>query len=230
MDEQKIADLPLNGRNYVDLMMLQTGISQATNKTTTGGQVGTWFSSNGAPVRSNNFLLDGASLANMFGASSGSATGSTLGLDGIQEWRTVTNSFSAEYGMTMGSQMLIASKGGTNVFHGAAFEYLRNNVLDAANFFDNPSAANGFKRCLLISGMTLEPLSEAPSGKTKRFSMRFMKDCGKGRESRQSTPCFRWRATTLSQWRQLYDWSGRRDGWDCAAADLTTATVIPAVI
>ncbi len=146
VDEQKISDLPLNGRNYVDLMMLQPGISQETNKTTTGGQVGEWFSSNGAPVRSNNFLLDGASLANAFGASSGSATGSTLGLDGIQEWRTITNSFSAEYGMTMGSQMVMASKGGANVFHGAAFEYLRNNVMDAANFLYTPGPNNDFKR------------------------------------------------------------------------------------
>ena len=146
VDERKIADLPLNGRNYVDLMLLQPGISQLTNKTTSGGQVGTWFSSNGAPVRSNNYLLDGAMLVNQYGAGSSSGSGTTLGLDGIQEWRTVTNSFSAEYGMTMGSQMLMASKAGTNAFHGAAFEYLRNNVLDAANYFHVPLAANGFQR------------------------------------------------------------------------------------
>ena len=146
VDEQKIADLPLNGRNYVDLMMLQPGISQETNKSLTGGQVGTWFSSNGAPVRSNNYLLDGAILTNIYGAGTSSASGYTLGIDGIQEWRTVTNSFSAEYGMTMGSQMIIASKGGTNVFHGAAFEYLRNDVLDAANFFYIPSAATNYAR------------------------------------------------------------------------------------
>ena len=146
VDEKKIADLPLNGRNYVDLMLLQPGISQLTNKTTTGGQVGTWFSSNGAPVRSNNYLLDGAMLVNQYGAGSSSGSGTTLGLDGIQEWRTVTNSFSAEYGMTMGSQMVMASKGGTNTFHGAAFDYLRNNVLDAANFFYVPGLNNGFAR------------------------------------------------------------------------------------
>ena len=146
VDEKKIADLPLNGRNYVDLMLLQPGISQLTNKTTTGGQVGTWFSSNGAPVRSNNYLLDGAMLVNQYGAGSSSGSGTTLGLDGIQEWRTVTNSFSAEYGMTMGSQMVMASKAGNNVFHGAAFDYLRNNVMDAANFFYVPGLNNGFAR------------------------------------------------------------------------------------
>lgn len=146
VDEQKIADLPLNGRNYVDLMMLQPGISQQVNKGAGGGQIGTWFSNNGAPVRSNNMMLDGAILNNIMGAGSSAATGSTLGIDGIQEWRVITNSFSAEYGMTMGSEMIIASKGGTNTFHGDAFEYLRNNVLDATNFFYVPTAANGFAR------------------------------------------------------------------------------------
>ena len=146
VNEEQISDLPLNGRNYVDLMLLQPGINQQVNKSVGGGQIGTWFSSNGAPVRSNNMLLDGATLTNMFGAGASSASGSTLGLDGIQEWRTVTNGFSAEYGMTMGSQMIIASKGGTNVLHGTAFEYFRNNVLDAANYFYVPGPTNNFAR------------------------------------------------------------------------------------
>ncbi len=146
VDSQQISDIPLNGRNYVDLMLLQPGISQQTNKAAGGGQVGTWFSSNGAPVRSNNMLLDGAVISNIYGAGASSATGSTLGIDGIQEWRTITNNFSAEYGLTMGSQMVIASKAGTNTLHGTAFEYLRNNVFDAANYFYHPASANNFAR------------------------------------------------------------------------------------
>jgi carboxypeptidase family protein len=146
VDEQKISDLPLNGRNYVDLVLLQPGVEQQANKAAGGGQVGTWFSSNGAPVRSNNMVLDGAIMMNVFGAGASSATGSTLGIDGIQEWRTITNSFSAEYGLTMGSQMIIASKAGTNVLHGTAFDYLRNDVLDAANYFYVPTAASNFAR------------------------------------------------------------------------------------
>jgi outer membrane receptor protein involved in Fe transport len=146
VDDQKIAELPLNGRNYVDLMLLQPGINLQANKNQGGGQVGVWFSSNGAPVRSNNMLLDGAIILNMYGAGASSASGSTLGLDGIQEWRVVTNASSAEYGMNMGSQMLIVSKGGTNAFHGSAFEYLRNSAMDAANRFYVPSASNGFQR------------------------------------------------------------------------------------
>src|SRR5262249_22073375 len=129
-------DLPLNGRNYTDLTLLQTGIAEHKNASKGGNLVGTLFSSNGAPVRSNNLLLDGAIMRNYNGASSASITGSTLGVEGIREYRVVTNSFAAEYGMTMGSQMVIVSKGGTNAFHGSLFEYFRNSALDARNFFD----------------------------------------------------------------------------------------------
>src|SRR5207237_8440251 len=66
VNENSMSDLPLHGRNYVDLTMLQPGISQQTLATTGGGATasGTWFSANGAPVRSNNFTLDGAPMMN----------------------------------------------------------------------------------------------------------------------------------------------------------------------
>ncbi|MBI2818574.1 MAG: TonB-dependent receptor [Acidobacteria bacterium] len=151
VDEQSVADLPLNGRNFIDLTLLQTGVQQHKNINYVAGMAGTWFSSNGAPLRSNNMMLDGASMQNGYGGSSASVSGATLGVEGIREYRVVTNSFTAEYGMTMGSQMVIVSKGGTNQFHGTAFEYLRNNALDARNFFDlktetNPERLPPFKR------------------------------------------------------------------------------------
>jgi len=65
------------------------------------------------------------------------------GLEGIREWRVVTNSFSAEYGLRIGAQVLMVSKGGANGWHGSLFEYLRNHALDARNFFDYPSVATG---------------------------------------------------------------------------------------
>ena len=136
VDEQRVADLPLNGRNYVDLTLLQTGIAQHKNTGSGTSQYGSWFSSNGAPVRSNTFLLDGANMASFSGATSAAVTSSTLGTEGIREFRVITNSFSAEYGLTMGSQMTIVSKGGTNTYHGSLLEYLRNSALDARNFFD----------------------------------------------------------------------------------------------
>src|SRR5581483_3464366 len=106
VDEQKVADLPLNGRNYVDLGLLQTGVQQdnVNRGGNTGGpvMVGTWFSSNGAPPRSNNYMLDGAILQNYNNSTSAGSSGSTLGVEGVREFRLVTNSFSAEYGMRMG--------------------------------------------------------------------------------------------------------------------------------
>jgi hypothetical protein len=147
VSEQTIADLPLNGRNYVDLTLLQAGITQHKDLTNSSGlQPGTVFSSNGAPFQSNSFMLDGASLVNTFSVTAASGTGNTLGVDGIREYKVVTNNLSAEYGMTMGSQTVLVSKGGTNGFHGDGFEFIRNSVLDAANYFDTPTAANGFKR------------------------------------------------------------------------------------
>ena len=142
VDEQKVAELPLNGRNFVDLTLLQTGITQHENRGGTATMSGTWFSSNGAPVRSNNYMLDGAVMGNVYGAAVSSITNTTLGIEGIREYRVATNSFSAEYGMTMGSQMTIVSKSGTNAFHGSLFEYLRNSALDARNFFDWKSPAS----------------------------------------------------------------------------------------
>lgn len=138
VNEQRIQNLPLNGRNYLDLTLLQPGVSQDTVMINAGGGTqGTIFSSNGAPIIANNFLLDGAPLQNLFGFNGASAVGSSLGLDGIREYKVITSNFPAEYGLRMGSQMTIVSKGGSDQFHGDVFEYLRNRVLDARNFFES---------------------------------------------------------------------------------------------
>src|SRR5437667_82074 len=145
VNEHSMSDLPLNGRNYVDLTMLQPGISQQTLATTGGGATasGTWFSANGAPVRSNNFTLDGAPMVNAAAAATASEAGTTLGVDGIREYKVVTSAFSAEYGMVMGSQTAMVSKNGTNLWHGDVFEYMRNSALDARNFFDYRTSSGG---------------------------------------------------------------------------------------
>jgi hypothetical protein len=133
VNEQNIETLPLNGRNYVDLSLLQPGVSPDRNIK----DQGTSFSVNGAPPRSNNFTLDGAILQNTTGRNPAAGdSGDSLGVDGIKEYRIVTGIFQAEYGLAMGSQMVAVSKGGTNQFHGDVFEYLRNSKLDAKNFFD----------------------------------------------------------------------------------------------
>ncbi len=145
VNDRQISELPLNGRNYIDLTLQQAGISQNKNNGNLGGMIGTVFSSNGAPTISNNFLLDGTALVNQTGWGTASMAGTTLGLDGIQEYKVLTSAFGAEYGMTMGSQLLMVSKSGTNEFHGTAFDYFRNNDLDARNFFD-PHNIPAFQR------------------------------------------------------------------------------------
>jgi hypothetical protein len=136
--EQKLEDLPLNGRNYLDLTSLQSGVSSVGS---TEGQVrglgGDIFSTNGAPMRSNNFLLDGAILQNAYGMNPQSVAKTSLGTDGIKEFKTITDLFSADYGLVMGAQITMVSKGGTNQFHGDAYEFVRNSDLDAKNYFDS---------------------------------------------------------------------------------------------
>ncbi len=146
VDEQKVADLPLNGRNLVDLTLMQAGISQTTviPATTIGSafMTGVTFSSNGAPIHSNSYMLDGANMLSTFGLNNSSIIGTTMGVDGIKEYKVVANLPSAEYGLSMGSQTTIVSKGGTNQWHGDAFDYLRNSAMDARNYFDALDTVN----------------------------------------------------------------------------------------
>src|ERR1700680_3592188 len=144
VNEQQMAELPLNGRNYIDLALYKPGVNQDKNQR---NEAGTSFSVNGAPVRSNNFTLDGAILQNSTGRNPAAGdSGDSLGVDGIKEYRIVTGIFQAEYGLAMGSQMVAVSKGGTNQFHGDVFEYLRNSKLDAKNSFDLVGKIPEFQR------------------------------------------------------------------------------------
>jgi hypothetical protein len=139
VSETKMSELPLNGRNYIDLALYQPGVNQDKNQS---NQQGTSFSVNGAPVRSNNFTLDGAILQTMLGRSPvAGESGNALGMDGVKEFRIVAGTFQAEYGLAMGSQMVAVSKGGSNQFHGDVFEYFRNNVLDANDVFQRDAGS-----------------------------------------------------------------------------------------
>src|SRR2546430_4939640 len=82
-------------------------------------------------------------MTNAAAAATASEAGTTLGVDGIREYKVVTSAFSAEYGMVMGSQTVMVSKNGTNLWHGDIFEYLRNSALDARNFFDYRTTSGG---------------------------------------------------------------------------------------
>jgi hypothetical protein len=139
--EDRVADLPLNGRNWTDLTLMQSGITNSAvlvtpNAPTALNMVGTMYSSNGAPIRSNMYLLDGAVENGAISLNNSSVLGTSLGVDGIKEYKVVSNVPSADYGLTMGSQSTIVTKSGTNQFHGDSFDYLRNSAMDATNFFD----------------------------------------------------------------------------------------------
>jgi hypothetical protein len=140
VNEARVTDLPLNGRNYIDLSLLQPGVQIAQNRS--AGEAA-WISSNGAPVISNYYLLDGTPTRNLYGRNPSSQTATVLGVDAIQEFRMITNAMPAQYGMAMGSELVVVSKSGTNQFHGDVFEYLRNSALDARNFFDYDYLSGG---------------------------------------------------------------------------------------
>jgi hypothetical protein len=165
VDEQQVSNLPINGRNLIALTLLQAGISQTTvlpiQTQTFGMQTGVTLTSNGAGPHSNNVLLDGANLLNFWGLNGSSILGTTLGVDGVQEYKVVTTLPDAEYGLQMGAQSIIVSKGGTNQWHGDAFDYLRNSSLDARNYFDARDTLNfngfGTDKSAVFPGQRIPP-------------------------------------------------------------------------
>jgi hypothetical protein len=143
--EKTIEELPLNGRNYIGLATLQPGIINFTEKGSSSSTRGTQLNINGMGGRSNSFLIDGANMKGYAGVATVTAADSTLGVDTIREFRVVTNAFSADYGRAMGGVISIATKAGSNVAHGSAFEFYRNSRFDAPNYFD-PVDASGDKQ------------------------------------------------------------------------------------
>jgi hypothetical protein len=136
VSEDRIEHLPLNGRNYVTLAFLQTGVSQSRNTTVSPDSSASAFSAQGAPIRSNLFMIDGTIMNDSNDLGAASTNNTTLGVEGIREFRVVTNSFSAEYGTRMGSQITLVTKGGTNRVHGSALYFVRDSAMDARNWED----------------------------------------------------------------------------------------------
>jgi hypothetical protein len=139
VDEKKIADLPLNGRNYTQLATLQPGvipiIGNLTRTDISAGH-GIKMSIGGAQSNQNSFLLDGQDASDYAGQTPGSAAGTNLGIDAVREFTITANNYSTEYGLVAGGVMNVVTKSGTNAFHGSVFEYLRNSFFDAKNYFD----------------------------------------------------------------------------------------------
>jgi hypothetical protein len=129
--------LPLNGRNYTDLALLQPGVIAFPHRE--GGSIvahGLGMSINGQDPRSNVYLLDGTLQNDFTNGPAGSAAGTALGLEGVQEFRVEANSYGAEFGRNSGGQINVITKSGTNRLSGSAYEFHRNDALDARNYFD----------------------------------------------------------------------------------------------
>ena len=132
-----IQGLPLNGRNYTDLALLQPGV--AAYPLRDGGSVvahGLGFSVNGQDYRSNVYLLDGTPMNDFTNGPAGSAAGTVLGLETVREFRVETNAYSAEFGRNSGGQVNVLTKSGSNDFHGSLYEFFRNDHFDSREFFD----------------------------------------------------------------------------------------------
>lgn len=131
IDNKKIVELPLNGRDYLQLALLSGGAVQPI-----GGRYG-GFSATGQRTTQNNFLLDGVDNNNIQIAAQGFRPEAVKpSVDAIQEFQVVTNAYSAEYGRAAGGVVNVVLKSGTNVPHGAVFGFLRHEAFDARNFFD----------------------------------------------------------------------------------------------
>ncbi len=142
VDEQQIRDLPLNGRDYVQLATLQAGVfkSRLGREYNVHRGSGTQLSINGARTDQNLFIQDGTNTNDFFNMTPGGVTGDSLGIEAIKEFKVLTHNFSAEYGQAGGAVITTVSKSGTNEFHGNVFEFHRNSALDARNFFDRDSS------------------------------------------------------------------------------------------
>src|SRR5436305_6141294 len=137
IDNRKVEDLPLNGRDLAQLARLNPGVASSGGG---GGQQGgeggvSGFSSNGQRSTSNNFLVDGVDNNDYFGGQAAQIPS----IDSIQEFEVQTNTFSAEYGRNSGSVVNLVTKSGTNQLHGSVYDFFRNDVLDARNFFNDQS-------------------------------------------------------------------------------------------
>jgi hypothetical protein len=138
IEDRKMTGLPLNGRSYIDLLGLQAGVVPIvsgvamTDRPISGDLNAGGLSVNGNRETGNSFLVNGGDVEES--KNNGASISPTL--DSIQEFRVLTNSFDAEYGRFAGGIVNVVTKSGTNDLHGTVFEFLRNEKLDARNFFD----------------------------------------------------------------------------------------------
>src|SRR3984957_9469331 len=153
--EHAIRELPLNGRDWLQLATLQAGVTgglgqQATQGSPTNSRAargnGENLYINGNRPTENLYLADGLIVNDYANGSPGSALNVNLGVDAVREFAVLTSGYSAQYGLTSGGVINAAFKSGTNQIHGDAFGFFRNSALDARNFFDPAGGVPPFHR------------------------------------------------------------------------------------
>src|SRR6202162_438972 len=139
VDQKRVSKLPLHGRNFAQLALLSPGTSPSEPGARDEGGYG--FSSNGARSLQNNFLLDGVdNNSNLPDLLNETNFVIQPPVEALQEFKVQTNAYSAEFGRGNGAIINATIKSGTNQFHGSAYEFLRNEKLDAKNFFDDSNS------------------------------------------------------------------------------------------
>jgi hypothetical protein len=134
VSDRTVQDMPLNGRNALDLALLQPGVLPADNPANgSGGTGGMQFSIGGGRSDSNTFVLDGGLNNDLLD----NGVVYNPNPDSIQEFRVLTSNFTAEYGRSAGGIITEVTKSGTNAIHGSAYDFVRNTAFDANNFFSN---------------------------------------------------------------------------------------------
>ncbi|MFB3923045.1 MAG: TonB-dependent receptor domain-containing protein [Terriglobia bacterium] len=131
---REILDLPLNGRNFTQLGLLQVGVVPLTQGVLTAGgslRANQAYAVNGQRPESNNYLLDGAHIVDKVDG----AFALRVPVDAITEFRILTHTAPPEYGGTSGATTSVVTRSGSNEFHGSVYEFFRNDVFDARNFF-----------------------------------------------------------------------------------------------
>ncbi len=157
---QQLHDLPLNGRDFEQLILLAPGVSlvpsslaQTVTRTPTNPIYGNQnnYSVSGSRPVGTAFLLDNTDISDFFNHGTGSdVAGTALGVDAMAEFQILTNTYSAQFGGT-GAVVNMVSRAGSNQFHGSAYEFLRNNHLDSRGYFDvdpngKPTSAPPYRR------------------------------------------------------------------------------------
>ncbi|PZR72530.1 MAG: hypothetical protein DLM73_13055 [Chthoniobacterales bacterium] len=191
----ELVDLPLDGRNFTQLGLLQPGVAPITpGLAEAGGSLrgGQAYAVDGQRPESNNYLLDGVTNVNRVDGGFALRTP----VDAIQEFRILTQTAPAEYGGTSGATTTVVTRSGTNSLHGVLYEFLRNNALDTRNFFAS----------------TVEPLKQNQFGGTLGGPLRRNKDFVFGYyEGFRNVQGVTQSATVPSDAERTGDFSDRRD-------------------